>query len=228
MILDTVANLSTYNRLGLAAVKATDWLTDLVFPPTCGNCGRVDARFCAACRRELARCPVEIAHYSVEGLDGVCATGKQVGILGSAVKAFKYEDATDLSDFLAERLIATCNKQDWESDAVAPVPLHADRLLERGYNQAALLGERLAQTLGIRFEPGLLGRVRSTGQQARLSGSERLQNVAGAFQADPAVKDLSVLLIDDVVTTGATLSACAAALRARNAGAVYGIAVSHA
>ena len=90
------------------------------------------------------------------------------------------------------------------------------------------LGERLAGTLGIRFEPGLLGRVRNTGQQARLSGSERQQNVAGAFEADPAVKDLSVLLIDDVVTTGATLSACAAALRARNVGAVYGIAVSHA
>lgn len=228
MTLDGATNSSFYSSLGLAAVKAADWLADLVFPPTCGNCGRVDARFCAVCRRELVRCPVEIAHYSVEGLDGVCATGKQQGVLGNAVKAFKYEDAIDLSDFLAERLIATYNEQAWESDAVAPVPLHADRLLERGYNQSALLGERLAQTLGIRFEPRLLGRVRSTGQQARLSGSERLQNVAGAFQAAPAVKDLSVLLIDDVVTTGATLSACAAALRAHNAGAVYGIAVSHA
>ena len=222
------ANPATSNVIELAAVKAAEWLGDLVFPPTCANCGRVDARFCAACRAELARCPVEIEYYSVEGLDGVCATGKQQGILASAVKAFKYEAATELNDVLAERLIVALRAQDWESDTALPVPLHADRLLERGYNQSALLGERLAQSLGIRFEPALLGRVRSTGQQARLSVSERQQNVAGAFQAAPAVKDLSVLLIDDVVTTGATLRECAAALRARNAAAVYGINVSHA
>lgn len=228
MALDTAVTSTRLSRLGLAAVKATDWLLDLVFPPVCANCGRVDARFCAVCRRELARCPVEIRHEPVGGLDSFCATGKQQGVLGEAVKAFKYESATDLRDLLADRLRVALVVQAWAFDAVLPVPLHADRLLDRGYNQSALLGERLAQALGICYAPGLLGRIRSTGQQARLSGSERLQNVAGAFAADRAVRGLSVLLIDDVVTTGATMGECAAALRSQNAARVYGIAVSHA
>jgi len=228
MAIETAANFTQLSGLGRRAVKATAWLVDLVFPPICANCGRVDAGFCSVCRRELARCPVEISHYSLGGLDGVCATGKQHGVLGAAVKAFKYESATDLRDLLTERLCAALREQAWQLDAVVPVPLHADRLLERGYNQSALLGERLAQEHKVRYRPDLLGRIRSTGQQALLTGSERMQNVAGAFAADGRVSDLSVLLIDDVVTTGATLSECAAALRARHAARVYAIVVSHA
>ena len=228
MALDTAVNSTQSGGLGRAALKATDWLVDLVFPPVCANCGRVDAGFCAACRAELARCPVEIAHFTIGGLDGVCATGKQQGVLGEALKAFKYESAIDLQELLADRLIAALREQAGQLDVVIPVPLHADRLLERGYNQSALLGERLARSLGIRHVPGLLRRIRSTSQQARLSGSERHRNVAGAFAADRSVRDSSVLVIDDVVTTGATLGQCAAALRARDAAAVYAIAVSHA
>lgn len=228
MTLNAATNSAIYNGLERSAVKAADWLNDLVFPPTCGNCGRVDARFCAICRGKLAHCPEDITYYSVDPLDGLCATGKQQGLLASAVKAFKYEDATNLRDLLADRLIIALSAQAWSFDTVVPVPLHTDRLLERGYNQSELLAERLAQTLRIRFEPSLLRRIRSTGQQARLSVSERAQNVAGAFEADRAAQDLSILLIDDVVTTGETLSACAKALRAQQAEAVYGIAVSHA
>ncbi len=223
-----VTQNANYGRLGLWAVKAAYWLQDLVFPPICGHCGRVDTRFCRVCRDELARHPLQISHHKLERLDDVCTTGAQQDVLASAVRAFKYEGATDLRDLLAERLIMAVSRQSWRLDLVAPAPLHADRLLERGYNQAALLGERLAHTLGIRYEPGLLGRVRNTRQQARLSSRERRRNVVGAFAADPAARGLSVLLVDDVVTTGATLSECAAALRARNAGAVYAIAISRA
>lgn len=228
MVFDTAVNSTRLSGLGLAAVKASAWLVDLVFPPVCANCGRVDAGFCSICRIELAGCPVEISHESLDGLDGVCATGKQQGVLGEAVKAFKYENATDLRNLLAERLGTALHQQTWQLDAVVPVPLHADRLMERGYNQSALLGEQLAQVLGVRYAPELLGRVRSTSQQARLSSSERHRNVACAFAADRAVRDLSLLLIDDVVTTGATLRECAAALRARHAARVYAIALSHA
>ena len=70
----------------------------------------------------------------------MCATGRQHGMLASAVKAFKYEGATDLCDLLAERMFVALRERGWRCDAVAPVPLHADRLLERGYNQSALLG----------------------------------------------------------------------------------------
>ena len=81
---------------------------------------------------------------------------------------------------------------------------------------------------GIRCRHDYLARVRATSQQAQLSGAERLSNVKDAFVASDDVKGLSVLLIDDVVTTGSTLGACASALRERGAGPIYGIAVSHA
>ena len=228
MILDTVWDAARLSGLELAAIKAADWLTDLVFPPTCGNCGRVDARFCADCRVELEGQPLEIDRRPVENINGICATASHSGLIANAVRAFKYEGACDLRDILAERMVLALGEQGWCFDAVVPVPLHADRLLDRGYNQSALLGERLAQLLGLRYEPGLLRRIRSTDQQAQLTGSARQQNVAGAFAAAPAVNGLSVLLVDDVVTTGATLSESAAALRAQNARAVYGIALSHA
>ena len=224
MTADAPTNSTTLSRLNLVA----DWLLDLVFPPTCAHCGRVDAHFCAHCRAELARYPLQDARQAVVGLDRMYTTGKHQGALASAVRAFKYEGATDLSHLLAERLITAVRTQIWRVDVVVPVPLHADRLLERGYNQAALLGDQVARSLGFRFEPGLLRRIRSTSQQARLSGSERLENVSGAFDASPATQDKAILLIDDVVTTGSTLSECARALRARNAAALYGIAISHA
>lgn len=229
MTLNWASPAAIHNSLGLAAVKASDWLIDLVFPPICGNCGRVDARFCAACRSELASVELAVSERYIEHIDGFCATGVHQGLLACAVRAFKYEDAIELCDILAERMFIALGQQGWSFDAVVPAPLYADRLLERGYNQAALLGERLAQALGIRFEPGLLWRTRSTDQQALLtSQSERQRNVAGAFEAARAVEGLTLLLIDDVVTAGATMSECAAALRKRHAGAVYGITVSHA
>lgn len=228
MTLDAAAKSAHLSSLELAAANAADWLADLVFPPTCGHCGRVDARFCVVCRDELKRHPVNSSQHSADHISSLRATGKQAGILASAVKAFKYEGATDLQHLLAQRLVTTLNEQSRIFDAAVSVPLHADRQRERGYNQAALLGEPLARALGIRFEPGLLSRIRNTSQQARLSSNERRQNVVGAFAADPAAEGLSILLIDDVVTTGATLSECAAALRAQNAEAVCGIAVTHA
>ncbi len=208
--------------------QAAQWLFNLVFPPSCENCGRVDHRFCEPCRHELISHPLEIFHKNEELFDGLCATGEQSGVLENAVKAFKYHGATSLSDYLGARLAEALSAQEWKVDAIVPVPLHADRQLERGYNQSNLLSEYVALALNICCQPDWLTRIRGTSQQARLSSNERRQNVKGAFHASAAVEGQSILLIDDVVTTGATLTECAAALRASQAHAVYGIAVSHA
>jgi ComF family protein len=106
---------------------------------------------------------------------------------------------------------------------IAPVPLHPRRKHERGYDQSAILARWVGRTLDVPVEPHAVRRVRYTKQQANLSGAQRAQNVAGAFAAEEWVEGERVLLIDDVYTTGATLEACAAALRSVGAVSVTGL-----
>lgn len=214
------------NRLSFAAVA--EYLVDLVFPPACGNCGRVDFKFCAECRRLLGGVPVNAECKQVANLSGVCATGLHAGILQVALQSFKYEGARELASALAGRLITVLNRLAWSIDMIVPVPLYADRLQERGYNQALLLSGHVARALSAPCRPSALRRIRETSPQARLSQGDRRLNVKGAFDAGESMEGQSVLLIDDVVTTGSTLSECAAALRAAEARCIYAIAVSHA
>jgi ComF family protein len=112
---------------------------------------------------------------------------------------------------------------------VVPVPLHMARLAERGYNQAQLVAEYLASHAGLRCEPTALLRQRSTRSQVELGAVERLANLANAFRGDPALlSNQTILLIDDVYTTGATLSNCAQAALDAGAKAVYGLTVTAA
>lgn len=219
---------SPWPSLERSVASVISWLQDLIFPPSCGNCGRVDFRFCAACLRELDLLPLEYHSEKLENLDAVFATGRHRQILQNAVQAFKYEGATKLAEPLAARLADALRQSKCQFDMIVPVPLFADREEERGYNQAALLGQHLSAAMGEVYSADSLRRVRETSQQALLSPAERKQNVRGAFVARADVKGLSVLLVDDVVTTGSTLRECAIALKAKEAGAVYGIAVSHA
>lgn len=216
--------------VGLArfASEAQAWLLDLAFPPTCGNCGRVDFRFCGDCLGELGRVPVTATRRGVHALDELCATGAHSGLLRKALQSFKYEGATHLTETLASRLTAALRQRDWRIDVIVPVPLYADREKERGYNQSLLLSAPVAAATRLPCDADHLWRTRSTSQQAMLSGPERRENVKDAFRASKDVTGLSVLLVDDVVTTGSTLAECASALRAMGASQVYGIAISHA
>lgn len=215
-------------QLERSAARAWHWLQDLIFPPACGNCGRVDFHFCAGCRRELDLLPLEDYSKELKELRAVFATGKHRHILGNAVRAFKYDGATELAEPLGARMVKALRSLQWNVDVIVPVPLFADREAERGYNQAVLLGRHLSAEMSIIYSADSLKRVRETSQQALLTPEERQSNVRDAFEACEAVKGHAVLLVDDVVTTGSTLRACAIALKEKGAGAVYGIAVSHA
>jgi ComF family protein len=147
------------------------------------------------------------------------------GKLERAVRAFKFHHTTKLANLFAQEMAAVVLTQAWSIDAVCAVPLHWSRYLERGYNQSALVAKKLAQELGLPYQP-LLKRVKRTEQQAKLAKAERLSNVSNAFLAKATQG--CILLIDDVITSGATTEACVEALQKAGATQVKVAAIARA
>lgn len=130
------------------------------------------------------------------------------------IRRLKYDGVSRLAPFLGAELCKLIESSGFQRpDYLVPVPMHRARLLERGFNQAALLAEMVARETGIKLLPSALLRVRNTRQQARLGGKTRRENLQNAFRATAAVRGKRILLIDDVLTTGETLIRCAQALR---------------
>ena len=181
-------------------------------PPRCASCERrvpLLRSFCGACA-------ASVHGVSASGPQGFAAYGYG-GALGRAITKFKYERRPDLARPLADLMwrVLEPHASDARDDLVIPVPLHPVRLAERGYNQSALLARRLARRLGAPSVPLALARTRETAQQASLDREGRRINVDGAFVArrPEELVGRTVLLVDDVRTTGATLDACTEALR---------------
>ena len=150
--------------------------------------------------------------------------------LSEAIMLLKYEEVARLGHWFAERLAEIVSQApgDWRSDVVVPVPLHSERPRERGYNQAELIARPLAKRLNVKLESRLLARTKPRPAQLVLSRSEHWKSVRGAYATRRGlqVDNLRVLLVDDVLTTGATLDACARALRKAGAAAVLGLTVA--
>jgi ComF family protein len=151
--------------------------------------------------------------------------------LRPAIHALKYEQQPALAAPLARYLTANFRRPPWpelaaQIDAVVPVPLHTQRLAERGYNQSELVAAAFCAQVGLTCAPGWLARTRATRQQVGLGPLERRTNVADAFRATGEVAGRTLLLVDDVCTTGATFRACAVAAQAAGARAVYALALA--
>lgn len=141
----------------------------------------------------------------------------------------KYRRNIGLGESIALQMIDFVRSLNWQLDVLIPIPLGKNRLKERGYNQVALVARPLAYLLGIQFEPDALWKTRETRSQVGLTISERSENVRDAYQADSKlVKDKSVLIMDDVATTGSTISACTAALPAAGAQEVFVLTIARA
>ncbi len=146
------------------------------------------------------------------------------GAVARAIVRLKYERRPDLARPLGDLLwsaVIPCASE-LRTWVVVPVPLHPGRLAERGYNQAALLARRMAWRLGAPVRAMALARLLDTPRQATLERAVRITNVAGAFRVRQpgAIAGRSVLLVDDVRTTGSTLGACTAVLMAAGAARV--------
>ena len=143
-----------------------------------------------------------------------------------ALHRFKFGGRRALARPLADLAVEQCGGTLPDGiDAIVPVPLAGARERERGFNQAALLAERVALRLDVPVRTRWLARPRATRPQSDLPATERLTNVRGAFRAAPAV-GRHVLLVDDVLTTGATLAECARALRAAGADRIGALTVA--
>jgi ComF family protein len=151
--------------------------------------------------------------------------------LRSCIHALKYDGNIRVAKPLGQMMTRAYLHYDIRAEVMIPVPLHAERQQQRGYNQAYLLAEVCATLVGVPLRNDILVRHRATAPQVGLNHGERRQNMAGAFLCTPefatgALAGRTILLVDDVSTTGVTLEACAAPLYAAGALAVWGLVLA--
>ena len=212
---------------------------DLLFPPRCVSCGRFGALICEPCRANVTpalppRCrgcwmPANAAvcprcHNLRPHFSAVRAPFVYGGPARDAVHALKFNGVSAVAGLMAEAMSRVLAGWSPRVDAIVPVPLSGHRRRVRGYNQSELLARHVARATGLSLRPGAVVRRRSTAAQVQQPDEEsRRGNVADAFAPGPQPVSGGVLLIDDVVTTGATLDACARVLLDSGANAVYGL-----
>lgn len=222
--MNTTADRSGFRSIRLLAQQLAAVTLDLLFPRHCVNCERVGSFLCGRCLQTVTPAP----QRDLRSLDGVRSAVAYHGAAKSAIHAFKYDGHKDLATLLGAWLACALDTT-WQIDVVTAVPLHPTRERDRGYNQAALLAAYITAHRGWPLVREAVSRVRETQSQVSLNVAQRQINMAGAFSAQPGhVSGKSVLLIDDVLTTGATLVACASALYEAGAAHVFGATVASA
>lgn len=208
--------------------RFSTWLTDLLFPARCLGCGRYGAFLCSSCLAAASRLPSTWYPPELgEALVGWTAPFSFDGAIRQAVYALKYQGTKAVAAVLAGELVRHLRPLDCSAHYVVPVPLHPQRWRERGFNQADLLARPVAEALGLPLATDLVRRRLTPPQVGMSNAALRQENVRGAFGwMGPSLEGKSVLLVDDVSTTGATLDAAAAALIVGGAGAVWGLVVA--
>lgn len=242
-MIDTAHDLSTYSRFSVNKCLKNILLRSL--PPVCLVCGAAQAgsdHLCACCRSDLPHRPV----VQLENV-AVSVGSDQMGPVRDAqlvenclvplryawpvdhlITSLKFRERLVCARPLAHMLVEAAAASVQQPDLLIPVPLYRRRQRQRGFNQSAEIARRVARELGLQMDCRALKRIRNTLAQSELDRLQRAANVRGAFRASSRVQGLHVVLIDDVLTTGATLRAAAEALRDAGAARVDAWCVARA
>ncbi len=240
------------SEMQIALNKKTGWLKayslawkfiDLVYPPQCICCGKIGYRCCPDCwgKRILynenicQKCGKPLPKKAVcsdcktspSPINRIRSLGEYNGVLRSLILALKYQRDIGLAEMLLPDLAQVLSCTQFVFDCIVPVPLNKIRQRERGYNQVVIWGKLLSEFLRVPMIPHALIRTKNTVSQVTLSADKRIQNVRNAFSVQPEyVRGKNVLLLDDVITTGATLTECANQLKQGGAEQIFALTIA--
>ncbi|MBR3306948.1 MAG: ComF family protein [Lachnospiraceae bacterium] len=233
-------------------LRIHEYIKDLLFPPRCAICDGLLAQeemklhVCSRCRKELKyvqepycmKCGAPLKDPGGEYCSG-CEKhrhyfdrGRSLYVYGSvrsSLYRFKYGGRKEYAEFYGRDLARCFGRQlkEWGVEAIIPIPLHPARQRRRGYNQAAAVAEVLSACTGVPLKDKLLKRSRNTGPQKKLSARERQINLKNAFNITQDVVQLgTVVVVDDIYTTGATMDEAALALKRKGIDRVYFLALA--
>jgi ComF family protein len=217
---------------------------DLLFPPKCLGCGKEGKLICRACQKHLTpivnpicplcgrpqSSPILCPAFTVwpASIDCIRSPLRFEGLTREMIHQFKYKNLRSLARPLGSILKDYLLEEPLPVEVVVPVPLHPRRLKERGYNQSVLLAKEISRLMNLPLAEGEVNRIKYVLPQARThSAKERHENLKGAFDCRKlSSPGKSILLIDDVATSGATLDACARALKLAGSGPIYGLVLA--
>ncbi len=216
----------------------------MIFPPLCGGCEKFGFRWCEDCQKKVQTlkgtlCEVCGLPQKRAGVCDICRVDRPHfralrawsafdDPVRSALHKLKYRRDISLGESLAAQMVFFVMDLNWPVDLIIPIPLGRKRQKERGYNQVGMIAWPLAMALNLEYAPNGLARHKETRSQVGLSKRERRENVHEAFKAASGVRDKTVLVMDDVSTTGSTLSSSAEALFSCGAKDVYALTVARA
>lgn len=226
-----------------------EFVLDLVFPKFCVGCGKEGDWICSKCRGEVIKVATQVCpdcvrvsqtgrycprcqkknRHKLSGI--IVAAYYEEGPVKEAIHNLKYNNVLELADFLGHLMAEALrgNIENIGGDIVLTgVPLHCLRRAQRGYNQAEVLVDLVAKDLKLRKNFKIIKKIRKTKSQVSFSGKKRRENLKDSFKIidKNAVKNRTIIIVDDVTTTGTTFEECAKLLRAAGAKRVWGLAAA--